>query len=36
VRLADVEGAQKEILAIVRKMADDGSITLAAKAETFV
>ncbi|MGH8073458.1 MAG: flagellar motor switch protein FliG [Lysobacter sp.] len=36
VRLAEVEAAQKEILAIVRKMADDGSIQLAAKAEAFV
>ncbi|TZF90705.1 flagellar motor switch protein FliG [Cognatilysobacter lacus] len=36
VRLADVEGAQKEILQIVRKMADEGTIQLIAKAETFV
>ncbi|MFN7184042.1 MAG: flagellar motor switch protein FliG [Thermomonas haemolytica] len=36
VRLAEVEAAQKEILAIVRKMADDGTIQLAAKAEVFV
>ena len=36
VRLAEVEAAQKEILAIVRRMADDGSIQLAAKAEAFV
>lgn len=36
VRLAEVEAAQKEILAIVRKMADDGTIQLAAKAEAFV
>jgi flagellar motor switch protein FliG len=36
VRLAEVEAAQKEILAVVRKMADDGTITLAAKAEAFV
>ncbi|GAB2525007.1 flagellar motor switch protein FliG [Lysobacter humi (ex Lee et al. 2017)] len=36
VRLADVEAAQKEILQIVRKMADEGTIQLAAKAETFV
>ena len=36
VRLAEVEAAQKEILAIVRKMAESGEITLAAKAETFV
>ncbi|MGN6513414.1 MAG: flagellar motor switch protein FliG [Lysobacteraceae bacterium] len=36
VRLAEVEAAQKEILAIVRRMAESGEITLAAKAETFV
>ena len=36
VRLAEVEAAQKEILAIVRKMADEGTIQLAAKAEAFV
>jgi flagellar motor switch protein FliG len=36
VRLADVEAAQKEILSIVRKMADEGTIQLMAKAETFV
>jgi flagellar motor switch protein FliG len=36
VRLAEVEAAQKEILAVVRKMAESGEITLAAKAETFV
>lgn len=36
VRLADVEAAQKEILSIVRRMADEGAITLSAKAETFV
>lgn len=36
VRLADVESAQKEILSIVRKMADEGTIQLSAKAETFV
>ena len=36
VRLAEVEAAQKEILAAVRKMADDGTIQLAAKAEAFV
>ena len=36
VRLAEVEGAQKEILAIVRKMAEDGTIQLAVKAEVFV
>lgn len=36
VRLAEVEGAQKEILAIVRRMADNGDIQLAAKAEVLV
>lgn len=36
VRLAEVESAQKEILAMVRKMADAGTIQLAAKAEAFV
>ena len=36
VRLAEVEAAQKEILSIVRKMADDGSIQLSVKAEAFV
>ena len=36
VRLAEVEAAQKEILAMVRKMADAGTIQLAAKAEAFV
>ncbi len=36
VRLAEVEAAQKDILAMVRKMADAGTIQLAAKAEAFV
>lgn len=36
VRLAEVEAAQKEILAIVRRMADNGDIQLAAKAEVLV
>lgn len=36
VRLAEVESAQKEILAMVRKMAEAGTIQLAAKAEAFV
>ena len=36
VRLAEVEAAQKEILAVVRRMADNGDITLAAKAEVMV
>ncbi|MEO6171435.1 MAG: flagellar motor switch protein FliG [Lysobacter sp.] len=36
VRLAEVEAAQKEILAEVRKMADSGAIQLSAKSESFV
>ncbi len=36
VRLAEVEAAQKEILAEVRKMADNGVIQLSAKSEEFV
>jgi flagellar motor switch protein FliG len=36
VRLAEVEATQKEILAIVRKMADSGEIQLGAKTETFI
>lgn len=36
VRLAEVEVAQKEILAEVRKMADKGVIQLSAKSEAFV
>lgn len=36
VRLVEVEGAQKEILAIVRRMAEKGEIALAAKAEVLV
>ncbi|MGO4220280.1 flagellar motor switch protein FliG [Lysobacter sp. TAF61] len=36
VRLAEVEAAQKEILSIVRRMADSGEIQLAAKTEAFV
>ena len=36
VRLAEVEAAQKEILAVVRRMADNGDITLAAKAEVMI
>lgn len=36
VRLAEVEAAQKEILVIVRRMADSGEIQLSAKTETFV
>jgi len=36
VRLAEVEAAQKEILSMVRKMADAGEIQLSAKTEAFV
>lgn len=36
VRLADVEAAQKEILGIVRRLADEGSITLGSGGEDFV
>src|SRR5690554_4118290 len=36
VRLAEVEAAQKEILAEVRRMAENGDITLAAKAEVLI
>jgi flagellar motor switch protein FliG len=36
VRLSEVEGAQKEILAIVRKMAESGTIQLGGKGEEFV
>ena len=36
VRLSDVEGAQKEILAIVRRLADQGVIALTASAEEMV
>ena len=36
VRLSDVEGAQKEILAIVRRLADQGVISLMASAEEMV
>jgi flagellar motor switch protein FliG len=36
VRLAEVEAAQKEILAIVRRMADAGEIQLSAKTEAFI
>jgi flagellar motor switch protein FliG len=36
VRLADVESAQKDILAIVRRMADDGTIQMGSKAEALV
>lgn len=36
VRLADVEAAQKEILNIVRQLADSGTIQLGAKTEEFL
>ena len=36
VRLSEVESAQKEILAIVRKMAETGTIQLGGKGEEFV
>jgi flagellar motor switch protein FliG len=36
VRLADVEAAQKEILAIARKMADAGTLALGGKGEEYV
>ena len=36
VRLSDVEAAQKEILAIVRRLADQGAISLSANSEELV
>lgn len=36
VRLSEVEGAQKEILALVRKLAEAGTIQLGGKGEEFV
>lgn len=36
VRLSEVEAAQKEILAIVRKMAESGTVQLGGKGEEFV
>ena len=36
VRLADVESAQKEILAVARKMADAGTLALGGKGEEYV
>jgi flagellar motor switch protein FliG len=36
VRLSDVEGAQKEILAIVRGLIDSGTIAMGGKGEEFV
>jgi flagellar motor switch protein FliG len=35
-KLADVEAAQKEILAIARRLADAGTIVLGGKGEAFV
>jgi flagellar motor switch protein FliG len=36
VRLSEVEAAQKEILALVRKMSEAGTIQLGGKGEEFV
>jgi flagellar motor switch protein FliG len=36
VRISEVEGAQKEILQIARKLADAGQIALAGKGEQYV
>jgi len=36
VRLSDVEGAQREILAIVKRMADEGTVTLSGSAEAML
>jgi flagellar motor switch protein FliG len=36
VRLSDVEAAQKEILAVARRLGDAGEITLGGKGEAFV
>jgi flagellar motor switch protein FliG len=36
VRLADVEAAQKEVLAVARKLADAGTISLGGKGEEYV
>jgi flagellar motor switch protein FliG len=36
VRISEVEGAQKEILQIARKLADSGAIALAGKGEAYV
>ncbi|WP_312371859.1 flagellar motor switch protein FliG, partial [Stenotrophomonas sp.] len=36
VRLSDVEGAQREILAIVKRMADEGTITIGGAAEAML
>ena len=36
VRLSDVEGAQREILAIVKRMADEGPVTIGGSAEAML
>jgi flagellar motor switch protein FliG len=36
VRLSDVEAAQKEILAVALRLAEEGTITLAAGGDEFV
>ena len=36
VRVSDVENAQREILAVARRMADAGEITLGASAEAMI
>ena len=36
VRLSDVEAAQREILAIVKRMADEGTVTIGGNAETML
>jgi flagellar motor switch protein FliG len=36
VRLAYVEAAQKEILAVARRLAEEGTIALGGKGEAFV
>ncbi|MDH5437254.1 MAG: flagellar motor switch protein FliG, partial [Gammaproteobacteria bacterium] len=36
VKLSEVETAQKEVLAIARRMADAGEITLGGKGEEYV
>ena len=36
VRLSDVEGAQREILAIVKRMADEGTVTIGGSAEAML
>ncbi|MGO4554507.1 FliG C-terminal domain-containing protein, partial [Stenotrophomonas sp. 2YAF22] len=36
VRLSDVEVAQREILAIVKRMADEGTVTIGGSAEAML